>query len=643
MKKRKLITLIINVVFMLTLLAFIPVTAQDSITELLNVDFSDEAAHGSLFAASSAISIEWVTQAGIGHGDDSVLKVTNITESNYNSFANAVRLVLDEPLPVGGIYHISAWFYVPAEENEGKETLTGPGFVINDDYAGAQGVTKFPEDFGTMPVGQWKEINVTLPVQYDEIEALDFRFVINEKPKHPDVWYIDNIVISRIGEVGEIQVPQWDLTLPSLREVFAEHFPVGNILEPREMNDTEMLEMFKHHYNFVTLENAMKPGSLSSREGAYNYTGADRVVDWALANDMLVHGHALVWHQQSAAWLTNDSEGNPLTRDEAKANLEAYINEVAGHFKGRIHSWEVVNEALTSGVRSGGWRANLRTGGGTSDDSPWYAAYENGADLENGESGADYIYDAFVFARLADPGAILYYNDFNEHQPNKTEAMAQMAEELNELWKADPRNTEPERLLIEGIGMQAHYWTDDLNPADVENAIKRFIQTGCEIGILELDMPVGSYRTLSTRSNELSDAEARLQANLYRGLFEIFTDYSEHISRVSIWGKADPQSWRAKGSPLMFDEMFSAKQPFYSILEVMGIVSEEPAIENPPPVETPAPPIEEEPAPLPDALDVSNEKTAKSATNTISAGLIILLILAVAVGVADAVIKDEKK
>ena len=105
---RRIIVLIISSALMLTLFAAVPVTAQDSITELLNVDFSNEAAHGSLFAPTSAISIEWVTQAGIGHGDNSALKVTNITESNYNSFANAVRLVLDEPLPVGGIYHISA-------------------------------------------------------------------------------------------------------------------------------------------------------------------------------------------------------------------------------------------------------------------------------------------------------------------------------------------------------------------------------------------------------------------------------------------------------------------------------------------------------------------------------------------------------
>jgi len=566
MKTRKTYASVIGISLILSLLFTLPVTANETFTELFNIDFSDEALYGEMFSEASAVTFEFITESGIGKDDDSALRVSKPEPTNYNSYANAVRITFPEPLPAGGTYNFSAWFFVPIEGHEDKDVLTGPGIVLNGDYAGAQGKVKFPENFGTMPVGEWKEINVTFPMETEELLHIDLRFVINEQPKHPDVWYIDNIVINRVGELTEVFIPAWDLTVPSLRETYSAFFPIGNIMDVRDYNNDETLEMYKYHYNFVTLENSMKPDSICRNKDVYTFESADMMIKWALDNNMKVHGHAMVWHKQSAAWFTHDDAGNLLTRAEARDNLEAYINKVGNHFKGRIHSWEVVNEVFTASVGSGDWKSLLRTGGTTEEDSQWYAAYENGADASKGESGADYIYDAFVFTRLADPEAILYYNDFNENERSKAEAIAQMVEELNNLWKNDARNTEPDRLLVEGIGMQAHYWTADLVPANVEWAIQRFIETGCEIGVLELDIPAGSYFELGSRSGELTDEEAQKQAQLYREVFEIFVKYNEHISRVTLWGKADSQSWRAKGSPLLFDEMFSVKPAFHSVI-----------------------------------------------------------------------------
>ncbi|MCL2002549.1 MAG: endo-1,4-beta-xylanase [Oscillospiraceae bacterium] len=356
------------------------------------------------------------------------------------------------------------------------------------------------------------------------------------------------------------------LALPSLHEIYEEHFLIGSIFSGiRGFTESNLsdgrFDLLKRHFNVLTAENAMKPQYMSPTRGTYSFSAADRMLQAVSGAGIAVHGHALVWHSQSASWLNQAG----TTRAQALANMEAFISSVAGHFKGRVVSWDVVNEAFLDSVGQApaNWRNALRA------NSPWFTAYANGADRANGESGADYIYDAFVFARAADPGATLYYNDFNEEERGKREAIAMMTEELNQKWRSDPRNTEPDRLLIEGLGMQAHYWTDDLNVSNVEATIKRFAATGAKISVTELDIPAGNWRQFKT----LDAAEEQKQARLYAQLFQIFREHSEHIERVSIWGLEDPASWRRQGSPLLFDGNFNAKEAFYAVADPDGYLS----------------------------------------------------------------------
>lgn len=417
-----------------------------------------------------------------------------------------------------------------------------------------------------------------------ELTGLGYSYRIQTPPSVLTSFYIDNITVKVQGAEEEdesaVVIPKWDLTLYSIKDAYAEYFMIGNIMEPGQIQDTETTAMFKHHYNVVTAENAMKPGNISKVKGEYNFDNADKLVSWAEENGLKVHGHTLVWHSQSAPWLTTKADGAPLTRAEAKANMEDYINNVAGHYVGQVISWDVVNEAFLPGVSEipAGWRDVLRKYEDNGNGSPWYQAYENGADKSKGEDGSDYIYDAFVFTRLAAPDAVLYYNDFNETEAGKCEAIASMVEELNNKWKTDKRNTEPNRLLIEGIGMQAHYWTGDLKVSVVEESIKRFIKTGAKISVSELDIPHGDYMTYKQRTAAPTIEEEKLQADLYKQLFEIYKKYEDNIERVTFWGKADPQSWRFQGYPLLFDKNFAAKEAYFSVMGVAGDKDVEPVI-----------------------------------------------------------------
>lgn len=399
----------------------------------------------------------------------------------------------------------------------------------------------------------------------EDIATVDFRFVVNDEPKHADIWYIDEITITQLGEIKKVTTPEWDLSLPSIAKKYEDKFLVGNILSPRDLNSPETLEMFKNHYVVMTAENDMKPQYLAPAKGIYNFTNADKLVAWAEENGILINGHTLVWHSQSAKWLTTNTNGSILTREEARKNMEEYITAVVTHFKGKILSWEVVNEAFDGGSDiPTDWKSVLRK------DSPWYKAYENGANKEKGESGADYLYDAFVFARKADKNAVLYYNDYNLNEPWKREAVALMTEEFNAKWKKTGFNFLSRRPLVEGIGMQSHYWVGDLSVAQVEKSIERFIKAGVRIAVTELDIPAGTYSNKA--KPPLSAADETAQAKLYAGLFNIYLQYADHIDRVTFWGKSDGQSWRDFGSPLLFDRYFRAKKAYEAVMDPEGFL-----------------------------------------------------------------------
>lgn len=360
---------------------------------------------------------------------------------------------------------------------------------------------------------------------------------------------------------------KWNLTLPSLKDAYSQYFKIGNIMEPTQTTDATLTAMYDKQYNVVTAENAMKPDNLLKNmssaselldQSKYNFAGADQIVQWAEDNNQSIHGHTLVWYSQTPAFINTGASG---TRAAAKANMETYITNVITHFNSpNFISWDVVNEAFddnTSKFDHKDWRTGLR-------NSPWLTAYANGADASKGESGADYIYDAFVFAHLAeaqiDSTAKLYYNDYNETY--KYEEMAQMVEDLNAQWEQDPRYDG--RKLIEGIGMQSHFWIGGdphVDANEVETTIQRFIKAGVRISVSELDMPFED-----NYGYHLDEVKQKQQADLYSILFDIYKKYAASIDRVTFWGKADIQSWRGSGMPLLFDNSFRPKKAFWAVM-----------------------------------------------------------------------------
>ncbi|MCL2764319.1 MAG: endo-1,4-beta-xylanase [Treponema sp.] len=347
------------------------------------------------------------------------------------------------------------------------------------------------------------------------------------------------------------------LELPPMKDQFKDYFPLfGNIVNPRDIGSSGVTnERLLRHYNVLTAENDMKPDKLSPSRGSYNFSTADRLVNAAIESGFQVIGHTLLWHSQIPQWQAS-LRTNDTSPELALQYMKDFITSVVSHFRGRIHTWDVINEAFPDGgyTASSNWREVMRQ---DRNGNPWYM-----------KIGADFVYEAFLAARLADPGAILYYNDFNLDQRAKARMVHDMVRDVN----ARYRQTHPAetRLLIEGIGMQSHHNTN-VSPANVRNTLSLFRELGVRISISELDVLSQTWGQYSPR-RETPAISGKIQAaNLYGQYFRIFLENADIIERVTFWGIYDEHSWRRTGLPLIFEggAVSRAKPAYYKVIEAL--------------------------------------------------------------------------
>ncbi|MEZ4621071.1 MAG: endo-1,4-beta-xylanase [Caldilineaceae bacterium] len=125
------------------------------------------------------------------------------------------------------------------------------------------------------------------------------------------------------------------MEIPSLSATLATYFPVGAVLEPWQLESADHVALLTGHFNSITAENVMKPGPIQPSEGNFNWSNADRLADFARENNMFVHGHALVWHQQAAEWMFRGKDNRPLEANAGKPRTGIAAIENAHPRRGR--------------------------------------------------------------------------------------------------------------------------------------------------------------------------------------------------------------------------------------------------------------------------------------------------------------------
>ncbi|MCM3128103.1 endo-1,4-beta-xylanase [Paenibacillus provencensis] len=361
-------------------------------------------------------------------------------------------------------------------------------------------------------------------------------------------FFLDDFVLKYLGPVAAAPPIQEDL--PNLKDVYQDEFLIGNIVNASTFDETRLKLLTKHH-NVVTFENDMKPDYAYGPDREFDFTAEDALVQRVQAADLDLHGHVLVWHAQSPTWLHTADNGEPLSRDEALANLRTHVKTVVEHFGDQVISWDVVNEAMNDNPPNPeDWKNALRNSG-------WLQAI-----------GPEYIEEAFLAAKeVIDENGWdikLYYNDYNDDNQNKSTAIYSMVKEINEKYAAN----HPGEKLIDGIGMQAHY-NLGTRLDNVRMSLERFISLGVEVSVTELDITAGTNSTIT-------ETEAKQQAYLYAQLMDLYKKNSEYIPRVTFWGLNDSTSWRAEQNPTLFDKDFQAKEAFYAVSDPEKYMADNP-------------------------------------------------------------------
>ncbi|GHT55543.1 beta-xylanase [Bacteroidia bacterium] len=334
----------------------------------------------------------------------------------------------------------------------------------------------------------------------------------------------------------------------TLKSALADKFYIGTALNQAQFTgvDTASIRLIKEQFNAIVPENCMKSEVIHPEEGRFDFTQADQFVAFGEANNLFITGHCLVWHSQTPQWLFVDEQGKDVSREVLIERMKNHITAVVSRYKGKIKGWDVVNEAI---LDDGSYR-----------ESKFYTII-----------GEEFIPLAFQFAHEADPDAELYYNDYSMANEGKRNGVVAMVKSIQE-----------KGIRIDGIGMQGHIGMQYPAIEEFEKSLTAFAALGVNVMITELDLtvlpsPQGNVgadvaqtakyqQEMNPYPNGLpEDVEAAWTAR-FNEFFKLFFKYQDKITRVTLWGVSDGDSWKndwpvfgRTDYPLLFDRNYQSK------------------------------------------------------------------------------------
>ncbi|MCC2307944.1 endo-1,4-beta-xylanase [Cellulomonas chengniuliangii] len=288
----------------------------------------------------------------------------------------------------------------------------------------------------------------------------------------------------------------------------------GTAIAANRLSDSTYSTIANREFNMITAENEMKMDATEPNQNQFNYSQGDRILQWAQSNGKQVRGHALAWYSQQPEWMRR-MEGPSL-----RSAMLNHVTQVATHYKGKIHSWDVVNEAFADGSSGGRRDSNLE------------------------RTGSDWIEAAFRAARAADPAAKLCYNDYNidDWSHAKTQGVYRMV-----------RDFKQRGVPIDCVGLQSHFNPQSPVPGNYQTTIESFAALGVDVQITELDI----------------EGSGSAQAENYRRVVQACLNVSR-CTGITVWGVRDTDSWRASGTPLLFDGQGNKKAAYTAVLDTLN-------------------------------------------------------------------------
>jgi endo-1,4-beta-xylanase len=281
----------------------------------------------------------------------------------------------------------------------------------------------------------------------------------------------------------------------------------------------------------IVSEGTLKWAATRPTVDEFDFSLSDRLLQFAQQNNMLYRGHTLLGRSSYPAWF--QEQVNTSNAEEVMLN---HISTVVKHYSGKIHSWDVVNEAIST---EEGRRDGLRY-------SSWLQLL-----------GPDYIQLAFRTAHENDPNAILVYNDFGiEAGGAKPEAVYNLLQKLK-----------TSGAPVHALGIQAHLSThrNSFRADKLQDLIKSVARLGLKVYITELDV----FDTVDGTVLERDKVVASVYEDFLTSVLQ-----EPAVLGVMTWGLSDRYTWlttqrqRADGAPprpLPLDESMNRKLAWNAI------------------------------------------------------------------------------
>ncbi len=292
----------------------------------------------------------------------------------------------------------------------------------------------------------------------------------------------------------------------------------------------------RKHCQQVVGEGGLKWIDLRPDRSTFNFDQSDRLIAFAEENGMVMRGHTLAWYAAMPSW-AEDLQ----SKSEAEFELTHHIEVVVGRYRGRIPSWDVVNEPISEDP----YPNDIYR------DSVWYRTL-----------GKDYIELAFRTAARADPKAQLVLNDFNFEYATAQcrRRRAVMLDLLKELKDKD--------VPIHAFGLQGHLTGQREIDKD---GFSRFVEDvnalGLNILVTELDVIDDKLPAAVSVRDQIVAARV---ADFLQSVFDVVEP-----DAVLTWGITDKYTWvpiwfsREDGQPnrpLPLDENYKPKA-FMDVLQ----------------------------------------------------------------------------
>lgn len=300
--------------------------------------------------------------------------------------------------------------------------------------------------------------------------------------------------------------------------------------------DARYRDALKRYCNVIVPMNDLKWEALRHDRAGFDFSGADELVGFALQNKQALRGHALLWGEALPPWAKEMK-----TKAEAERELITHIETVVDRYKGKIATWDVVNEVIAHEPTP---EAPLR-------DTIWQRLL-----------GPEHIEIAFRTAARVDPKAKLVINDYDFEDPD-----ARIADRRR-IALDIIRRLKDKGIPVHGLGMQAHLYGERLIDSQ---GLQDFM---LELGKLDMDVEITELDVIDWKLPADPATRDRAAASLVSTFLNAVVSARQPKAIVT-WGLTDRYSWigetfprkdHAKARPLPLDADYRPK-PMMRVLD----------------------------------------------------------------------------